>query len=111
MRYVRAQACVRARARVCAWARPHPRRQGRALPAASEHRGLGSQAFRDASVFNANIGAWNTARVATLSLVCAASGPARTVADRARSVADACADVVRGGATYVYMRAFACVGM
>jgi surface protein len=33
---------------------------------------LGSQAFRSASAFNADIGAWNTARVTSLSYVCAA---------------------------------------
>ncbi len=71
-------------------------------------RGLGSQAFNRASAFNANIGAWNTARVTTMSDVCAASGPARTAADCARSVADACAAVVRGGAADVCARACAC---
>ncbi len=34
---------------------------------------VGLQAFLSASAFNANIGAWNTARVTTLSLVCAAT--------------------------------------
>ena len=104
MRHVRAQACVRARARVCAWARPHPCRRVRALPAAAEPHGLGWQAFSSASAFNANIGAWNTARVASLSKVCAASGPARTTADCAWSVVDACAVVVRGGAADVRVR-------
>jgi hypothetical protein len=33
---------------------------------------LGSQAFYWASAFNANIGAWNTARVTSLESVCAA---------------------------------------
>jgi hypothetical protein len=33
---------------------------------------VGSQALRSASAFNANIGAWNTAAVTTLSSVCAA---------------------------------------
>ncbi len=33
---------------------------------------LGAQAFYSASAFNANIGAWNTASVASLSYVCAA---------------------------------------
>ena len=32
---------------------------------------LGSQAFSSASAFNANIGAWNTARVVDMSGVCA----------------------------------------
>ena len=36
---------------------------------------VGSQAFQSASAFNANIGAWNTARVTTLESVCAAFGP------------------------------------
>ncbi len=98
MRHVRAQARVRARARVCAWARPHPRQRVRALPAAAERRVLGSQAFDSASAFNANIGAWNSARVTDLSRVCAASGPARTAVDCARPVVDACAAVVRRGA-------------
>ncbi len=33
-------------------------------------RAVGSQAFSSASAFNANIGAWNTASVTTLSYVC-----------------------------------------
>ncbi len=37
---------------------------------------LGSQAFARAAAFNANIGAWNTALVTTLSYVRAAFGPA-----------------------------------
>jgi hypothetical protein len=44
--------------------------------AADDLRVVGSQAFADASAFNANIGAWNTAAVTTLYMVCAAlSGP------------------------------------
>ena len=97
---------VRASALSCVpRARPPPRRRVRALHAAAERRVLGSQAFFSASAFNANIGAWNTARVTSLSTVCAASGPdARTAADCARSVADACAAVVRGGAADVCAR-------
>jgi hypothetical protein len=34
---------------------------------------VGSQAFYQASTFNANIGAWNTASVTSLASVCAAS--------------------------------------
>jgi hypothetical protein len=52
---------------------------------------LGSQAFNQATASNANIGAWNTASVTTLSYVCAAF-PARrraTAAGRARRVFDA----------------------
>jgi hypothetical protein len=37
---------------------------------------VGSQAFQSALAFNANIGAWNTASVTDVSIVCAASGPA-----------------------------------
>ncbi len=52
-------------------------------PSAWTACGFGAQAFR--SVFNANIGAWNTARVTSLSYVCAAPGPAaRTMADTLR---------------------------
>jgi surface protein len=94
---------VRARASVCAWARPHPRQRMRALPAAAERRGLGSQAFYLASAFKANIGAWNTASVTDLSNVCAALGPACTAAECARSVADAWAVVVRSGAADVFV--------
>jgi hypothetical protein len=44
--------------------------------------GFVAQAFVSASAFNANIGAWNTASVSSMSMVCAASGPAaRTMAD------------------------------
>jgi hypothetical protein len=101
----------RKRAHVCACARPHPRQRVRALPAAAERRGLGSQAFDSAAAFNANIGAWNTARVTDLSRVCAAFGPARTAADCARPVVDACVAVARGGAADVSARARARVRM
>jgi hypothetical protein len=55
----------------------------RALPAAVDLRVVGSQAFQGtsalgvqgASVFNAAIGAWNTASVNDLAYVCAAFGP------------------------------------
>ena len=71
--------CVRARARVCARAIGRPRIRADAcerLPAGVDRGWLGAQAFRSASAFNANIGAWNTARVTTLYVVCAAlSGP------------------------------------
>jgi hypothetical protein len=93
----RTLACVRGRARIRANAREH-------FNAVAERRVPGSQALNSASVFNADIGAWNTARVTTLSNVCAASGPARTAADCARSVADACAAGVRGGAADVCAR-------
>jgi hypothetical protein len=79
----------------------------RALHAAIQLRVVCSQAFASASAFNANIGAWNTARLTNLFSVCAASGrlrmrrfrPSAHRGGRARSVFDACAAVVRGGAT------------
>jgi surface protein len=43
-----------------------------ALSVGVDRVGVGSQAFYLASAFNANIGAWNTASVTTLSAVCAA---------------------------------------
>jgi hypothetical protein len=61
---------------------------------------LGSQAFQSASAFNANIGAWNTARVTSLFYVCAAF-PARAARHRRRDtlggVVGAARAVVRGG--------------
>ncbi len=42
---------------------------------------FGSQAFVQCSVFNANIGAWNTARVTTLYGVCVTKQQASTVSD------------------------------
>ncbi len=65
-------------------ARPRPETLSRASPcsSASTAGGFGAQAFSSASAFNANIGAWNTARVTTFYYVCAAPGPAaRTMAD------------------------------
>jgi hypothetical protein len=51
-------------------------------PSAWTACGFGAQAFRSASAFNADIGAWNIASVTSLSDVCAAPGPAaRTMAD------------------------------
>ncbi len=44
---------------------------------------LGSQAFESASVFNADIGAWNTAAVTSLHQVCAAF-PAAAARHRTR---------------------------
>ncbi len=50
------------------------------LPPAVELVLLGSQAFYHASAFNANIGAWNTVSVTSLSAVCAAFGRRRATA-------------------------------
>ncbi len=68
MCYVRA----RARVRVCEWAPTHPRRHMRAPFVGMDRVWFGSQAFREASAFNANIGAWNTASVSNMQSVCAA---------------------------------------
>jgi hypothetical protein len=65
-------------------ARPEPETLNRASvgPSAWTACCFGAQAFDSAFAFNANIGAWNTARVTTLYYVCAAPGPAaRTMAD------------------------------
>jgi surface protein len=73
---------------------PNP---GEPCPSASTASGFGAQAFYGASAFNANIGAWNTARVTTLSSVCAARGPAaRTMADALGRGFGAARPVVRG---------------
>ena len=45
------------------------------LPVGVDRGWLGSQAFHSATAFNADIGAWNIARVTALSAVCAAFGP------------------------------------
>jgi hypothetical protein len=58
-------------ARVCRRAHTHPRRHMRAPSVGVDRVWLGSQALYGASAFNANIGAWNTARVTTLYQVCA----------------------------------------
>jgi hypothetical protein len=68
----RVRPCVRARVRVCLGAPVSaPKHAG---PFRRHHRvWLGSQAFRN-TVFNADIGAWNTSRVTSLPEVCAALG-------------------------------------
>ena len=67
---------VRPCACACAIGRPRIRADTyERVPSASSACGFGAQAFQYASAFNADIGAWNTARVTTLSQVCAASGP------------------------------------
>jgi hypothetical protein len=81
----------------------------------------GSQAFWSASAFNANIGAWNTASVTTLSYVCAAFS-ARAARHRGRDalggVFDAARAVVPSGTAdaraHVFcadVRARACAGV
>jgi hypothetical protein len=61
-------------------------------PSASTACGFGAQAFQGASAFNANIGAWNTAAVITLSYVCAFSARRRAL----RRTRSAGASVRRG---------------
>ena len=82
---------------------------GGALHACKLRESIDIQTFYQASTFNANIDAWNTALVTDAYSVRAASGPARTAADCARSVADACAAVALGGAADA--RARLCVRM
>jgi hypothetical protein len=77
----------RAHGRVCAWVWCV---YGGVLHACKLRVSIDIQTFYQASTFNANIGAWNTARVTDSYSVCAASGPARTAADCARPVAGAC---------------------
>jgi hypothetical protein len=94
--------CAHLRARVDAGVRSvptHQRQTVRALSAIVDRVWLAAQAFLGASAFNANIGAWNTARVTTLQSVCAASGRAarRMQPGCARPGFDAAWPVVRGG--------------
>jgi hypothetical protein len=119
--------CVRVRARVCVCdrAHTHPRRHMRAPFIGMDRVWLCSQAFDSASAFNANIGAWNTARVTTLAYVCAGFWARRraTAAGRARRVVGAARAVVRCGAAdarsrvsgltcgHVHARASTCVGI
>jgi hypothetical protein len=102
------------------------RRCGAGRCARRDHRWLGAQAFYSASAFNANIGAWNTASITSLSSVCAAF-PARAARHRRRAalgrVVDAARAVVRGGTTgararvcaetcgHAHARASTCVGI
>jgi hypothetical protein len=79
-------ACVRACG--CAFRRTLIRAEPyEPCPSARTACGFGSQAFLLASAFNANIGAWNTARVTDLASVCAAFRPggAPPAASRTRS--------------------------
>ncbi len=65
-------------------ARPKPRnpKPCEPFPSALTACGFGVQAFQSGKAFNANIGAWNTARVTSLNSVSAPPGPAaRTMAD------------------------------
>jgi hypothetical protein len=82
MRACTTSAHVCARVCACGFGRPRIRAEYvRALSVGVDRVWLGSQAFYGASAFNANIGAWNTAGVTTLDLVCAAFGPRRLRSD------------------------------
>ncbi len=63
---VQVRACVFGRGFVHA----NPRRNVRALSVGMDRVRFGSQVFKLASAFNANIGAWNTARVTNMDWVC-----------------------------------------
>ncbi len=82
-------------------------------PSAWTACGVGAQAFHSASAFNADIGAWNTARVATMFEVCAAPGAAaRTMAAALGLGFGAARPVVRVGTADVracaHVQALAC---
>jgi hypothetical protein len=110
---------VRRRVCLCAcgfWANTYSRRNVRALSGGLDRvwaaAWSGSQAFCQASTFNANIGAWNTARVTDLSSVCAALGRQRAERALSISVFDAARPVCAGAPpmrahecahTYTYM--------
>jgi hypothetical protein len=101
-------------ARVCPFvlrARPKSRnpKPCEPCPSASTACGFGAQAFESASAFNADIGAWNTGAVLSLTGVCAAFGPAaRTMADALGRGFGAARPVVRGGTADVHARAHTC---
>jgi hypothetical protein len=80
--------CAHALAGSCCGLGLDPESLSRASPCPSAWTacGFGAQTFASASAFNANIGAWNTARVTTLSMVCAAfSAPGGATAGGTRS--------------------------
>jgi hypothetical protein len=106
--YAPRRACVRALMCVCVGAPASAPTRASTSRRRRASRSRRAQAFASASAFNANIGAWNTASVTWLTYVCAASGPARTAADCARSVVDACAAVAHGGAADARAREPAC---
>ncbi len=74
--------CVCARARVCVFGRTRVRIAFVHSAPPSTVAFVGSQAFEEASAFNAAIGAWNTASVNSIRDVCAAWAGARTALGR-----------------------------
>ena len=100
VRWAMDRLCAHAMAGSCCGLGLNPETQSCAspCPSASTACGFGAQAFSAASAFNANIGAWNTAAVTTLSYVCAAPGPAaRTTVDALGRASMRRRPVVRGG--------------
>ncbi len=106
-RYVCVHQCAMVMDRLCAHAlagsccglvlKPETLNRVSRCPSASTACGFGAQALSNAKAFNADIGAWNTAAVTSLSLVCAAPGPAaRTTADALGRGSNAARPVVRG---------------
>ena len=89
--------------------RPETLNRASPCPSAWTACGLGAQAFYSFAAFNANIGAWNTARVTDLSYVCAAPGPADAhYGGRARPGCGAARPVVCGGTADARARAHTC---
>ncbi len=101
--------CVRARARVCVRLGAHASGADTCERVPPAWTAGGSQAFRMASAFNADIGAWNTASVTELGGVCAVFS-ARAARHRGRDklggVVDVARAVVRGGAADARARVF-----
>jgi hypothetical protein len=83
LHHIRAEVCVHAcvcvRARVCGCTRI--RTECTSTSRRRRPRAVESQAFFSATAFNANIGAWNTARVTSFHEVCAVSAGACNAAD------------------------------
>ncbi len=101
-------------ASVCAcmggFGRPHIRAANvRALSVSVGSMWFDSQAFQQATAFNANIGAWNTTRVTMLNSVCAASEGVPDALGRASTRRGRCARACTQ--VYSVMRASMGVGM
>jgi surface protein len=90
--------CALARMRASVSASTYPRRNMRALSVGVDRVRLILQAFRGASAFNANIGAWNTASVTNMYQVRAAFSAGGGTTRPTRSIGIRCGvAVVRGG--------------
>jgi hypothetical protein len=97
-------------------ARPKPETLNRASPCPSAWTacGFGAQAFNSASAFNANIGAWNTARVTVMNSVCAGPGGAHYGGTRSAGLRCGAAGCVRRhrrrACACAHVQALACAG-